>query len=223
MRRGSGGAVFEPAQERRDRELTLGPGMLAALAVGLLTLCGVCFVFGYAVGHRSFPPAQASQGATPAAASASPASAQSKPSALQNSFEPHASQAATPPAADTATDGATVPPANSPAAESSPAAVVQTALSTLTPVSQPASSGAIVRPALPQGAAWMVQIAAVSHPEDADVLVGALRRRGYAVAVRRDPTDNLMHVQVGPFSSHDEASAMRQRLLNDGYNAVIQP
>ena len=69
----------------------------------------------------------------------------------------------------------------------------------------------------------MVQIAAVSHPEDADVLVGALRRRGYAVAVRRDPTDNLMHVQVGPFSSHDEASAMRQRLLNDGYNAVIQP
>ncbi len=37
------------------------------------------------------------------------------------------------------------------------------------------------------GSAFMVQIAAVSHQEDADVLVGALRRRGYAVAAHRDP------------------------------------
>jgi len=69
----------------------------------------------------------------------------------------------------------------------------------------------------------MVQIAAVSHPEDADVLVGALRKRGYAVSARRDPADGLLHVRMGPFKSHDEANRWKQKLLNDGYNAVVQP
>jgi cell division septation protein DedD len=68
-----------------------------------------------------------------------------------------------------------------------------------------------------------VQIAAVSNPDDAEVLVSALRRRGYAVTVRREPLDGLMHVQVGPFSNRNDAMAMRQRLLNDGYNAILQP
>ena len=53
MQRSFGGGAFEPVDERRDKELTLGPTMLVALACGLLVLCGLCFVFGYAVGHRS--------------------------------------------------------------------------------------------------------------------------------------------------------------------------
>jgi DedD protein len=85
----------------------------------------------------------------------------------------------------------------------------------------------LVKPALPQSAVpagmWMVQIAAVSHPEDAEVLVNALRKHVYAVAVHRDPADTLMHVQVGPFASHTDAAAMRQKLLTDGYNAIVQP
>lgn len=69
----------------------------------------------------------------------------------------------------------------------------------------------------------MVQIAAVSHQEDADVLVSALRKHGYVVSTRHDPADDLLHVQVGPFASHADAASMRQRLLNDGYNAIIEP
>jgi DedD protein len=69
----------------------------------------------------------------------------------------------------------------------------------------------------------MVQIAAVSHPEDADVLVSALRKNGYAVAVHRDAADSLIHVQVGPFASRSDALVMRTKLLNDGYNAIVQP
>jgi cell division septation protein DedD len=69
----------------------------------------------------------------------------------------------------------------------------------------------------------MVQIAAVSHSEDADVLVGALRRRGYAVAARREPGDGLIHVQVGPFNNRNDANIMCQRLLGDGYNASVRP
>ena len=41
--------------------------------------------------------------------------------------------------------------------------------------------------------------------------------------LRRDPTDGLLHVQVGPFPNRNDAYAMRQKLLNDGYNAIVQP
>ena len=69
----------------------------------------------------------------------------------------------------------------------------------------------------------MVQIAAVSHEEDADVLIAALRKHGYAVSAQRNAEDNLIHVRIGPFNSHDEADRWRLKLLNDGYNAMIQP
>jgi cell division septation protein DedD len=75
---------------------------------------------------------------------------------------------------------------------------------------------------LPPPVQLMVQIAAVSHQEDADVLSTALRKRGYAVAEKRDPVDGLIHVRMGPFNSHDDANRWRQKLLDDGYNAMIQ-
>jgi len=33
----------------------------------------------------------------------------------------------------------------------------------------------------------------------------------------------LIHVRIGPFKTRDEADAWRQKLLNDGYNAIVQP
>ena len=69
----------------------------------------------------------------------------------------------------------------------------------------------------------MVQIAAVSNPEDAEVLVEALRKRNYPVTVRREPGDNFIHVRIGPFATRAIADQWRMKLLNDGYNAVIQP
>jgi len=54
------------------------------------------------------------------------------------------------------------------------------------------------------------------------VLVGALRKRGYEVRVDRDAADGQFHVRIGPFASRNEAGAVRQRLQDDGYNAVVQ-
>ena len=62
----------------------------------------------------------------------------------------------------------------------------------------------------------------MSHQEDADVLLSALRRRGYAVQGRSEANDKLIHVQLGPFSSRKDAEAMRQKLAGDGYNAFIK-
>lgn len=69
----------------------------------------------------------------------------------------------------------------------------------------------------------MVQIAAVVHPGDADMLARALRSSGYAASVRTEPQDKFLHVQIGPFASRDQAKAMRARLQGDGYNAFLKP
>jgi DedD protein len=85
-----------------------------------------------------------------------------------------------------------------------------------------AATGALNVSAAPGSGQPMVQIAAVARPEDANVLVSALRQRGYGAVVRNDPQDKLLHVQVGPFSDRTQATAVKQKLLSDGYNAIIK-
>lgn len=231
MPRGFGGTAFEPMEEQaRDRELTLGLAALIGLAAALCALCAVFFVWGYVIGHRHTPEAVA-PAAEPAGPSAAQLLSQSKPAPNQAATQPQPdTQAGTAPAVvPAATDAnaaapvtAAYTPSNPAPASAGNASVVQAALPAQ-PAAQPAAPAGQVQSALGQGTAWMVQIAAVSHSEDADVLVSALRKRGYAVSSRRDPADNLLHVQVGPFATHADAAAMRQRLLNDGYNAIIEP
>ncbi len=239
MLRGPGGTVFEPIQEpghdSRDRELTLGPAMLVAMACGLLALCGLCFVFGYSVGHRGAESASAvSLPAAGIPGIAQPGSPQAKPSAVKSDGQPqqlaaandqHDSSDTVSAAAGTPeADAVSTPPASSTTLANSGDSAAHTAL-TGQPVTAPPvpGAGARVEPVVGQNAGIMVQIAAVSHPEDADVLVGALRKRGYTVFYRHDPADGLLHVQVGPFANRNDALAIRQKLLNDGYNAIIQP
>jgi DedD protein len=67
----------------------------------------------------------------------------------------------------------------------------------------------------------MVQVAVLMREEDASVLVDALSRHGYSASADHT-SDHRIHVRLGPFSSRTDASAMRDKLLNDGYNAVVQ-
>ena len=219
-----------PAQAKRDTELTLGAGMLLAIFFGLVLLCGLCFGLGYAVGHRGSQPLAAAAQPAAGAAPNSLSSSLSKPSA-----NPEPAQAA-PPAS---TDAEAQPPAAS--SDASPTAAAETlppAIQAGTAAGQPqvhpalvstTATGAPMQP-VPASAAGtqpagglMVQIAAVSNQEDADVLTGALRKRGYAVMARRDPADNLIHVRIGPFATVAEANSWKMKLLNDGYNAIVQP
>jgi cell division septation protein DedD len=227
---------LEPSRSRRDTELTLGSGTLLAIFFGLVLLCGLCFGLGYAVGHHGSqtPTADAAQtgaGSQPSTGGGSIA----KPSATtQAAAMPPAASAETaqqPPDAasgDTPVAAAETLPAPAPSAPSPAQTQVHPALAS-TPVSnQPSQPAVNTRPAYvptaqPPAAQLMVQIAAVSNTEDADVLTIALRRRGYAVTALRDPYDNLIHVRIGPFSTPAEANNWRNRLLNDGYNAIVQP
>ncbi len=100
---------------------------------------------------------------------------------------------------------------------------VQTALpgAAGTVQSQQPVNATAVRPAMPGSGSIMVQIAAVSNQEDANVLLGALRRRGYAASAVRYSADNLIHVCIGPFNNRNDADSMREKLLSDGYNAIV--
>ena len=215
----------QPAETRHDTELTLGSTTLLLIFFGLVLLCGLCFGLGYATGHHGTPdtavvqPSANPQVATPAEGD------RLKPVAEQQAVasEPPPEQPADNQLSGALDASAQTPSAPPAPASSSAAPQVKSAFpSTANPVqaAQLAASAA----ALPaSGGSVMVQIAAVSQQEDADVLMSALRRRGYAVAARREPLDGLIHVRIGPFKTRDEAETWRQKLLSDGYNAIVQP
>jgi cell division septation protein DedD len=218
------------AERVRETELTLSSTTLLAIFFGLVLVCGLCFGLGYAVGRRG--------SAEPSMAALQP-SAGAEVTGSSSKAKPSATPAGAPLTAPAAADGASgstgteaggisaadtdaTPPQGTSASGAAPAPgwVVKPALQAAN-AAQPAD-GTSLEPA-PNAQTLMVQIAAVSHQEDADVLVAALRKHGYAVTVRRDLTDSLLHVEIGPFTNRNDANTMRQKLLNDGYNAMIQP
>ena len=216
----------QPAETRHDTELTLGSTTLLLIFFGLVLLCGLCFGLGYATGHHGTPdtavvqPSANPQVATPAegdrlkpvaeqqAVASEPPPEQPADNQLSGALDASARTPSAPPAATSSSSASQVRPAFPTAAN--PVQAGQLAASAAAPA--PASAGSV-----------MVQIAAVSQQEDADVLMSALRRRGYAVAARREPLDGLIHVRIGPFKTRDEAETWRQKLLSDGYNAIVQP
>lgn len=239
--------VFEEEEEEiaqpdpgQDREVTIGATTLLAIFFGLVLICGLFFGLGYTVGRRA--PSEAAQlpaeTPTPSSSALQSVDNQPKPSA--------ASQPAPTPVADESQSSATDAPADAqPAAETAatPASATSSQVKpALVPAPQPAAATskppvpapAVVTAALPVSAAAsaatsaasapgiMVQIAAISNPADANVLVGALQKHGFAVTARRLPGDSLIHVQAGPFSSRAEANAIKQKLLSDGYNAFVR-
>jgi cell division protein FtsN len=82
------------------------------------------------------------------------------------------------------------------------------------------------KPTAPAGAsgAFVVQIAAVTREEDAAALAGALRKKSYSVFVVNNPAvhDKFYHVQVGPFSTLQDAETMKTKLTGEGYNPIVK-
>ncbi len=203
----------------RDTELTLGTGTLLLLFLGLALVCGAFFGLGYEVGRGVGQPATSQLAAAGGQAGLQTNGAKAKPSATA------------PPAMPAPVPMVATPVNASQPATSDPVVTSQTGTnasqqqvrSALPGSNTPLpSSDSGMHAVLPPPVQLMVQIAAVSHQEDADVLSTALRKRGYAVAEKRDPVDGLIHVRMGPFNNRDEANRWRQKLLDDGYNAMIQ-
>jgi DedD protein len=224
--------------EGRDREISLGTSTILGIFLLLALLCAAFFGFGYSMGRRSSQAITSSPDSS-AATSDSPGSKPS-PGSPENRANRSSSANQDAPDTDNGASSGDSSSASSTPADTSPAPVVtvvkpqitHSALSTspvanpgIKPVSMPKPATASAPPApvaVPGMGSFVVQVAAVSHQEDAAVLTNALKKRGYSVAVRQTPQDKLLHVQIGPFGSKKEADAMRQRLMADGYNAIVK-
>jgi cell division septation protein DedD len=185
-------------EESQDTEIVLGTGKLLGIFFGLVVLCAIFFSMGYVLGHSSSGGKTDVVGDTPAGAPI-----KGKPSAVDK----NAAAGPIQPAAQTTHPVATSTPSES---TSSPAATAN--VPTAPAADKPVSSGGI----------YMVQVAAVSKREDADILVSVLQKKQYPVFVANAPGDALFHVQVGPFTDPKDAEAMRSRLVSDGYNAIVK-
>ncbi len=226
----------DAAMTRGERELTLSTGAILGIFFGLVLLCGACFGVGYNMGRKSAPtplaindtnadstPSDTLSAAKPAAGSPADSGvtvAQPAPSAVVAAPAPKPApivrKPPTPPPAESDADAASGSP------DAAKPAATRAGDDSEKPVVRPVPPGALLPGATAGTGSIMVQVAAVSHKEDADLLVGALRSRGYVVSARPGASDGFIHVQVGPFNDKKAAEAMKQRLLSDGYNAILK-
>jgi DedD protein len=216
--------LYEPAEQ--DREISLSTTTILGIFFALALLCAVFFGFGYSMGRKSAQPVSG----TSSEVTTRSENTSSKPSP-GSPATPSTSSAGRPSAGESQ---AAIMPLDSPnpVSEDSPRVPIPVKAAVPSPRSEvPADlpPRAAIKPAgiipvaaaLPSPGSSVVQVAAMSHQEDADVVAVDLKRRGYTVAIRREPQDKLFHVQIGPFSNKKEADAMRQRLQTDGYNNAI--
>jgi len=190
-----------------DRELTLSTGAILGIFFGIVLLCGLFFGFGYKMGsHKPPQPAAAAVPETPPPsttnfdafkpAAGSPVGAPPPTPAAHTAAPPHSAE-------ETPNPENSTPPSTPRPSTATPAQP------TADPVPTPAGS-------------FVVQVAAFTHPEDADLLVHALKVKGYPAFARSEPQDKLQHIQVGPFTNRKDAEAAKQRLLADGYQPILK-
>ena len=207
----------------QDREITLGTTMVLAIFFALAVFGAVFFGFGYSMGAKHA--AATANGPVGSASGATFSSFKPSPGSLAGGPGPPA----------TATNAAFVTPppapaksAAKPAAAIAPDAAPPAPLAVANPAPAPVRPAAVatVAPPAPLPAAapgqFMVQVVASSHEEDAEGVVTALKRKGYNVAIRTEPQDKFYHVQIGPFATRAEANAMSQRVLGDGFHAIVK-
>jgi cell division septation protein DedD len=229
-----------------DTEITLGMGKLLGLFFMLALTCGLFFAVGYSLGKTSARE-QALKNQTSSTETAAADVDNGKSAVAPNANTPSSKQTPESPKepspdltfykavkedprvkASTAqsqkpSDAATAdnkkdasPTTNEPPAENSSATDKKTAAaSAASTQSSPQASA---------GRTYLVQIAAVSHEEDAAALAGALRKKSYGASVVTNPTgkDKLFHVVLGPYASLQDAQAMKSKLEGEGYSPIVK-
>ncbi len=82
-------------------------------------------------------------------------------------------------------------------------------------------SGGAGGPLIPQGAI-MLQVAAVTHQEDALALAQALQQKKFPAFVLTPGADKLYRVQVGPYADNQSAANARKDLEAKGFKSIVK-
>lgn len=227
-----------------DTEITLGIGKLLGLFFMLAATCGIFFAVGYSLGKTAEreqalknQPAQTAPADSDLAtsqASGNSGSASKGPSAAdEKQGDDNAPNLTFYKAVKQSPGGETKTAQGSPASIAGPeqksgAAKLHEPTIAGTPVTKPTSSAkpdAASAGATTQTAGtFLVQVAAVTHEEDAAALAGALRKKSYSAAVVNNPSgkDKLYHVVLGPYASLQDAEAMKSKLQGEGYSPIVK-
>ena len=214
-------------EEPEYTEVNTGTGKILGVFVGLVIVCAVFFGLGYTMGKGS---AVKAGSLVPDAAAATTADATAPDAAKPSPAVPADSAPPCPQGQDCSTQPAgsdqmtfyksveqkdanaqlTPPPAAPAPAEKTPPPAAKTSAPAPASVTTTTTAG------------YIVQVAAVTKPGDADALVDALHHKQYPAFVTTVATDKLLHVQVGPFTNVKDAEAMKTRLATDGYNPILK-
>jgi DedD protein len=194
----------------RDTEITLSTGKLLGIFFALAIICGVFFTMGYLLGKSTSAGGRTEIVATvPSNSAGKPNAGNRTPEAVTQTCPPGSPNCA----AATATDASST---------AKPADQQTVAQQSSTSKTSDQSTSASTDGKSGTASSFMVQVAAVSKQEDAEILVTALRKKQYPVFIANASGDPLFHVQVGPFTDRKDAEAMRTRLSGDGYNAIVK-
>jgi DedD protein len=211
----------------QDTEITLGTGKLLGLFFALTAVCGLFFGLGFLLGKSSAPATNASlvqEGMPMANGNGSkPSSAHGAAAKPQQGDCPQGQNCTPTPEMSFYKSDDPAPGTKDTSGPLVQSAAPPTAGPEVKPVSESKAlpPPEINKPLVP-GTGYLVQIAAVSKQQDADALVGALRKKQYPVFISNPPGDALFHVQIGPFADMKEAEAMRSKLQGDGYNPILK-
>jgi DedD protein len=191
----------------------LSTGKLLGIFFALAIVCGVFFTMGYLLGKSTSAGGRTEIVATvPSSSAGKPYAGNKTPEAVTQTCPPGSPNCAP---VSSSTDNTPAAKASDQASTAQPSSGGKTSdQSTAQSTSADVKSGA--------ASSFMVQVAAVSKQEDAEILVTALRKKQYPVFIANAAGDPLFHVQVGPFSDRKDAEAMRTRLSGDGYNAIVK-
>ena len=202
--------LFQEAKDI-DAELSLSTGVILALFFGVTLISAVFFGMGYSFG--------VTHGVT--------ADTLSLHGLLHRSTQP------VPAATISTSSAATQVVQAAPVQRTAPAdsAAMQTASApadTSVAIASEQSSSAVLgdpmmhAPAHAATAIYMVQIAASASRHDAQFLIAKLHRSGLHARLHHAVQDRFFRVQLGPFASRGDATAMRNKVLAAGFKAIVK-
>jgi DedD protein len=219
------------AREQDEKGLSARHLILVFLAG--VAVCGVFFSLGFLVGYnerasKATPVTErvTTPAAIPPTVNPPPAAA---PAAAK---EPTATTATANPPAELPSHGTAAPALEAkssvtPASSTTPPTATVSAPGTekhveTAPTPPPAARNA----AGEVGVGYTIQVAASRTKQDAEALVNILKARGYPVFLvtpeYAQANDNLFRVQVGPFTSREDAEKVRAKLAQEGFKPFIK-
>ena len=202
--------LFQEAKDI-DAELSLSTGVILALFFGVTLISAVFFGMGYSFGvtHGVTADVLSLHGLLHGSTPSVPAATISTSSAATQ-VVPAAPVQSTAPA-----DSAAMQTASAPADTSVAMASEQSSSAVLGDPMMHTQAHAAT-------AIYMVQIAASASRHDAQFLIAKLHRSGLHARLHHAVQDRFFRVQLGPFASRGDATAMRNKVLAAGFKAIVK-